>query len=184
MAINPYTVDMTDVLDEAWFRTVYQQAYPPVQEYLRRRLPAEQVASMLSVVLTRVWNNREQIPEELQHSPLPWIYGVARTVVGEFTLQVQQQHEDEIRRNNPTEWEAVTTEVAIASTELDSVTRALQVLAEPDREILTLAAWEGLSTNQIAPILNISPAQARVRLHRARGRLATLVEVFDGEEDV
>ena len=38
-------------------------------------------------------------------------------------------------------------------------------------EILTLNAWEGLEPAQIAVALAISPATARTRLHRARGRL-------------
>ncbi|MFY9191205.1 MAG: sigma-70 family RNA polymerase sigma factor [Lawsonella sp.] len=170
---------MSDVMDEAWFRDVYQQSYRPIASYLQRRLPKGSVNDMLSVVMTRTWENREQIPEHLQDKPLPWIYGVARTAVGEYEMLRQHQQEEEIRRNNPHAWEATTTEIAIAKEGVDPVKRALSVMTEPDRELLTLSAWEGFSTVQIAKILNISPTQVRVKLHRARGRLATLVEAFD-----
>lgn len=170
---------MSDVLDEAWFQTVYQQCYHPVLVYLRRRLPADHVNDVLSVVMTRTWEKREQIPEHLQHNPLPWIYGVARGAVTEFNVLRQQQREEEIRRNNPNAWETATTELALSAVGVDPVKRALRVMTEADRELLTLSAWEGFSTVEIAKILNTSPTQVKVRLHRARGRLATLVDAFD-----
>lgn len=171
---------MSDVLDEAWFRTVYQQSYCPVLVYLRRRLPLDHVQDVLSAVMTRVWKKREQIPEHLRDNPLPWIYGVAQKAVSEFNELRQQQREEEIRRNNPQGWETATTELAIAADGVEPVKRALRVMTEPDQELLTLSAWEGFSTVQIGKILNISPTQVRVKLHRARGRFATLVDAFDG----
>lgn len=51
-------------------------------------------------------------------------------------------------------------------------------LDEADRELLTLVAWEGLDRDQIAAMLGCSRATIRVRLHRARRRLARLL----GEE--
>ncbi len=52
-------------------------------------------------------------------------------------------------------------------------THALATLSIDDREVLMLAAWEGLSTMQLASVLNCSTSAARVRLHRARARLQT-----------
>ena len=48
----------------------------------------------------------------------------------------------------------------------------LNGLAELDRELITLTAWEQLSTADAARVVGISPTSARVRLHRARRRLA------------
>jgi RNA polymerase sigma-70 factor (ECF subfamily) len=50
--------------------------------------------------------------------------------------------------------------------------RALAGLSEADRELLMLSAWDDLGPSQIARVLGCSPAAARVRLHRARRRLA------------
>jgi RNA polymerase sigma-70 factor (ECF subfamily) len=55
---------------------------------------------------------------------------------------------------------------------------ALSRLDEADRELITLVAWEGLDRDQIARMLGCSRATIRVRLHRARRRLARLL----GEE--
>lgn len=49
---------------------------------------------------------------------------------------------------------------------------ALATLAERDREILTLTAWEGLTPKEVAAVVGIPANVVRVRLHRARARLA------------
>lgn len=54
----------------------------------------------------------------------------------------------------------------------DDVAAAFRSLADSDREILALAGWEGLDAGQIAVVLGCSRNAARIRLHRARRRLA------------
>ena len=49
---------------------------------------------------------------------------------------------------------------------------ALARLGPRDREALLLAAWEGLQGAELAAALGCSAAAAKVRLHRARRRLA------------
>lgn len=63
--------------------------------------------------------------------------------------------------------------------------RALRGLSEDDQELLRLVAWEELARDEIALVLGISRASVRVRLHRARKRLAEQLEALaatDGEE--
>ena len=47
---------------------------------------------------------------------------------------------------------------------------ALCTLSEPDRELLLLVAWEGLTSAEAAEVLGISKVATRSRLHRARHR--------------
>jgi 2-polyprenyl-6-methoxyphenol hydroxylase-like FAD-dependent oxidoreductase len=49
-------------------------------------------------------------------------------------------------------------------------------LPERDREVLALACWEGLTSEQIAEVEGCSAIAARTRLHRARKRLAATLE--------
>src|SRR5581483_11449139 len=49
-------------------------------------------------------------------------------------------------------------------------------LRERDREVLRLVAWEGLSLQDTATVLGCSPVACRVRYHRAKTRLAALLE--------
>lgn len=46
-------------------------------------------------------------------------------------------------------------------------------LGANDREVLALAAWEGLDAGEIAMVLGCSRNAARIRLHRARRRFAS-----------
>ena len=55
--------------------------------------------------------------------------------------------------------------------DLRSVLAALAKLGTKDREILLLAAWEGLSHAEIAVVLACSENASAIRLHRARQRL-------------
>jgi RNA polymerase sigma-70 factor (ECF subfamily) len=41
-----------------------------------------------------------------------------------------------------------------------------------DRELITLTTWEGLTPAEAACVVGITAGTARVRLHRARARLA------------
>ena len=43
-----------------------------------------------------------------------------------------------------------------------------------DREVVTLAAWQGFTTEQLATALDCTKALASLRLHRARKRFAKL----------
>ncbi|MHB8295718.1 MAG: RNA polymerase sigma factor [Acidimicrobiales bacterium] len=57
------------------------------------------------------------------------------------------------------------------------VVAALKSLPAVDRELVQLTAWEGLTPAQAAAVMEIPPGRARVRLHRARRRLAEVLQV-------
>ena len=56
--------------------------------------------------------------------------------------------------------------------ELQAALAALQTLPEIDRAAVLLRAEEGLSYEEVAAALRISPVAARVKVHRARLKLA------------
>jgi RNA polymerase sigma-70 factor (ECF subfamily) len=60
---------------------------------------------------------------------------------------------------------------------------ALARLAPDDAELLRLIGWEGLSPAQAAAVLGVTPALARVRLHRARARLRALLAAEEEDAD-
>jgi RNA polymerase sigma-70 factor (ECF subfamily) len=82
--------------------------------------------------------------------------------------------------------------VVVQRAEYDAVLQAASRLSVRDREVLNLAAWEGLPHREIAEILGCSIAAVDQRLHRAKQRLAkqyhatglqrTLRQVAGGEE--
>ncbi|MFN8122993.1 MAG: sigma-70 family RNA polymerase sigma factor [Thermoleophilia bacterium] len=61
--------------------------------------------------------------------------------------------------------------------ELDpELAAALRELSHTDRELLLLIAWEQLSVAEAARVVGVTAVAARVRLHRLRRRLASLLE--------
>jgi RNA polymerase sigma-70 factor (ECF subfamily) len=56
---------------------------------------------------------------------------------------------------------------------------AMGALPEADREVLLLVAWEQLTPTEAAAVVGIPAATARTRLHRARTRMRTSLEVHD-----
>ncbi|WP_206686422.1 RNA polymerase sigma factor [Kribbella qitaiheensis] len=57
--------------------------------------------------------------------------------------------------------------------------RAWRELSHQDRELLSLTAWEGLDTAQIAIVLGCSRNAVRIRLHRARARFERLLSTAE-----
>ncbi len=171
---------MTDALQEEWFRAAYQQSYQPVVTYLRRRIPLNDVEDVLSVVMTRVWQTRDTIPPHLLESPLPWFFGVAHNVVNEYFRSSARRsaHETLMDPSDVTDG-AGTADVAEGVAENSRVKAALAQLSDADRDVLLLAAWEGLTTVELASALQVTSAAARVRLHRARTRFAEALHTVE-----
>lgn len=63
-----------------------------------------------------------------------------------------------------------------------SFAEAFERLSETDRELLSLVAWEGLTAREAARVIGIAHAACRVRLHRARRRLACELGRDAGEQ--
>ena len=66
---------------------------------------------------------------------------------------------------------------------LKRVRLAIGDLPDPQRSVVTLRDVEGLSTSEVAHILNLSESNTRVLLHRARARIRTSLEDFERVED-
>lgn len=115
------------------------------------------------------------VPEPALPEPaLPWLLGVVRNVViGQFRAAARQQSIAAELRSwaSGTGAGAVAQDVAEQVCDRQTALRALASLTEPDRELLTLVAWHGLSPREAAQVVGCSPATYFVRLHRARRRL-------------
>jgi RNA polymerase sigma-70 factor, ECF subfamily len=59
------------------------------------------------------------------------------------------------------------------------VLEALAMLSERERELLILIAWEGLTPGEAAVAVGSSAVATRVRLHRARTRLAAALSTLE-----
>jgi RNA polymerase sigma-70 factor, ECF subfamily len=169
---------MKDVPGEERFRRLYEAAWRPVLAYALRRTPsADDAADILMETFTIAWAHLGEVPEG--DGAVLWLYATARGVIANAAKRQQRR----LRLSQRVAAEL--NETALAGAEAGPAhgdtlvaTDALGLLGDDDRELLMLAAWEGLGSRELACVLNCSPAAARVRLHRARARLrAALAQV-------
>jgi len=164
---------MTSERDEVWFDALYRRWHGSVLAYARRRVAEPD--DLVSEVFTAAWRHRARVPDP----PLPWLLRTASNLSmhaarGDRRRSRLHTKMSSVRLgqgSDPDHAEAVA-ERADAST---IVLVALETLSAADGELLRLLAWEQLSTAEIAFVLSCSEAAVRVRLHRARGRLARAV---------
>jgi RNA polymerase sigma factor (sigma-70 family) len=153
------------------FEQVYAEHRTALLGYvLRRTGSGEDAADIIAETFLTAWRRLDDIPGgEYERA---WLYGVARRVLG-------NHHRGERRR--ALLGERLRTELTAATRvrEPDSfepgrgdAVAAFGALHDADREVLALAGWEGLDAGQIAVVLGCSRNAARIRLHRARRRLA------------
>ncbi len=147
------------------FTVLYDELYPRVLAYAVSRAGRTLAEEVTSETFCVVWRRFHDLPDP----PLPWILGVARNVL-------RETHRADARRESLAaelrHWISSVPDIGEAVEERTSVLRALAPLSGTDRELLTLVAWHGLSTDEAAKVVGCSRATYFVRLHRARKRLA------------
>ncbi|GAA1264279.1 sigma-70 family RNA polymerase sigma factor [Sphaerisporangium rubeum] len=152
---------MTD--DAHRFTGIYDECRRRVWAYVVSKAGRQIADEVVSETFAIAWRRLDDVPEPA----LPWLLGTARNVLRD-TIRAEARREAvsaELRS-----W--TEGDVADQVTERLGVLTALAELHEDDREILILVAWQGLSPRDAAHVVGCSPATFRVRLHRARRRLA------------
>ncbi|MEX0825440.1 MAG: sigma-70 family RNA polymerase sigma factor [Acidimicrobiia bacterium] len=147
---------------EEEFRNLFSRHYGAVFAYAARRVGWDEAGDAAAEVFTIAWKKIRSVPDGSE--ALPWLYGVARRVVSNQrrSLQRRERLDAKVARlpERRVEHDPVDFDSALAS------------LDDDDREVLMLAAWEGLNPEEMGRVFGCSANAASVRLHRARGRLA------------
>ncbi|WP_165491788.1 RNA polymerase sigma factor [Egibacter rhizosphaerae] len=149
------------------FERAFDEHYDAVFTYACRRSDRETAADVAAETFTVAWRRLDNVRAGEER---PWLFSIAWRV-----LQQQRRARD---REPPAEVHDRADDRAEAGdrvVERDDARRALAQLNERDRELLMLVAWEGLDLAEAAAALGFSRATTRVRLHRARRRLAQLM---------
>ncbi|MGH3008741.1 MAG: RNA polymerase sigma factor [Gaiellaceae bacterium] len=157
---------MTVAAREERFELLYRDLYEPISGYaLRRARNPEDAAEVIAETFATLWRRLDSCPHEAEVRP--WLFGVARRVLA-------NQRRGERRRSALAD--RLTVEIdrsgpSVAAPSSDGrVAQAFAALSEPDREVLALLAWEGLTREELAVALGVTRPVARLRLHRARRR--------------
>ena len=121
---------------------------------------------LVSEAFVRVWTARERVA-------LPTVRGYLFATVRNLFLQ----HVNRQKRRAPLDEHAIDSrpdpeDVASGQSELRVVLAALNRLPEVDRAAVLMRADEGLSYEEIAVALGVTVTAAKVKVHRARLKLA------------
>ncbi|WP_432537796.1 RNA polymerase sigma factor [Kineococcus arenarius] len=159
------------------FEQLFHATRGDVLAYLTRRAETAEAADLLAEVYLVAWRRRADLPAGRERL---WLFGAARR------LLAQHHREQAVHQHRSLHEELAQQRPLLADDQIENemegsdgpsrtaavVRDALAGLVELDRELITLTAWEQLSTADAARVVGISATGARVRLHRARRRLA------------
>lgn len=177
--------------DERWFADIFDSHADAVHRYARRRLHGAPDSNadaddVTAEVFAITWRRRHDVHEPV----LAWLYGVARRVIAAQRrtvlplLAVDRSDDGEGQGSGYGENAGGKAGEHFADTAVlvtdDLVLReAWMTLSARDREVLLLAAWEGLGEAQIASVLDLSLGAASAALSRARRRLRQAIAAQD-----
>lgn len=150
------------------FEDLAAEVYEPVQRYVRRRVDADSVDDVVADTMMTLWRRLEDVPPNAR---LPWAYGVARRHVANHR-RTAGRHLKLVRR---VETEPRPTPAGEGPLDAELHT-ALGALADSDRELLHLWAWEQLEPAEIGVVMGLTANAASIRLHRAKKKLGEILE--------
>lgn len=155
------------------FRAIYESVRSRVLAYaLRRTSSPEDAADVVAETFMVAWRRLEDIPEG--EDAILWFYATARKVLANHYRRERRYSELLERLGSHLDG-------ALISEELVGADRAAALLVlhrldADDRELLMLVSWEGLGSAELSRLLGCSRMALRLRLYRARARLAAEME--------
>src|ERR1700722_9056353 len=157
------------------FEDIYREHFDRVAAYLLARADRDLAADALSKTFEVTWRRITDVPSE----PLPWLLGVARKVLADLRRS-ERRHDALVTRIASTITESAE-EAPCALVDREQALGALARLSDPQREVLLLIAWDGLSQREAATALGCSRGAVALRLHRARASLRKALLEVTGE---
>ena len=151
------------------FEAAYDAHLGAVIAYTRRRTDAGSSEDAVAEMFLTAWRRVADMPAE----PLPWLLAIARKTLANQARGARRRVslEHRLAAERPDFQDAPGLEG------LDEhLAAALWRIPSDDRELLCLLAWEQLTRPEAARALGCGPAALRLRLHRARRRLARELE--------
>jgi RNA polymerase sigma-70 factor, ECF subfamily len=155
------------------FEALYRAHVRSVLAYALTHTSREDAQDVVANTFLVAWRRLDAVPAD----PLPWLIGVARRVLADLRrAEVRRTSLNRRLAVNAASHPPLHDDVGVAMALRGAIGDALVQLRPQDREIVTLAAWQGFTTEQLATVLGCSKALASLRLHRARGRFARFFE--------
>ncbi len=160
------------------FRQLYDSNYTRLVAYALRRATEEDAADVVAETFLVAWRDLDRVPEGPEATP--WLFGIARRVLANQRRGAERRSRLAQRIGYELRTKPVTP--SSLSDDLVVIAEALAELSFEDQEVLGLSAWEGLGPAQLSIVLGCSVGAAKVRLSRARKRLAASLEHRDSAD--
>ncbi|WP_315093001.1 sigma-70 family RNA polymerase sigma factor [uncultured Cellulomonas sp.] len=160
------------------FQGLWSAHAPRVHAYAMRHVDPDTAQEVVSETFLVAWRRLAEVPGEA----LPWLIVVARNTIANANRSHYRQRvlHDELARLASVS-PAPAPGAELLAVERMTMLRGLAALSSVDREALLLVTWDGLTPAQAAAVHGVTVPTFQVRLHRARRRLAGLVDP-PGEE--
>jgi RNA polymerase sigma-70 factor (ECF subfamily) len=163
------------------FGEIFDRHFAAVFRFAERRIGREQASEVAAEAFVRAFAKRRSFRPEAVDS-LPWLLGIASNLI-------LHQRRRFVRYLAAVERASADTRTVDSEADLGSADRrldapaawarmraALLTLSDTDRELLLLVAWDELSYEEAAAVLDLPLGTVRSKLHRAKARLRELLE--------
>jgi RNA polymerase sigma factor (sigma-70 family) len=156
------------------FAPLFDRHAPHIHRYLARRVGAEAADDLVAETFLVAFGKRAGYDSRFRDAR-PWLYGIATNLVGQHRREEVRQFRlrqtagpDPVQQQD---WAERAVVDLTAQSVRSLLANALARLAQPDRDVLLLIAWEQLSYEEVARALGIPIGTVRSRLHRARTKV-------------
>jgi RNA polymerase sigma-70 factor, ECF subfamily len=148
------------------FEDLWRAHHDAVMAFVLRRTAREQAGDAVEETFLAAWRRLDEAPDE----PRLWLYGIARGVLANERRAGRRR--SALLRRLAGLRAVVDPDPADAAFGHGPAWNAFLRLAPVEREAIALVAWDGLEPREAAQVAGCSRTAFRVRLHRARRKLA------------
>lgn len=150
--------------------TLFKLHGDAIYGYVAQRAGIEAAGDLVSEVFLVAWRRLDSVRAGQER---PWLFGIARRLL--LPHHRQSRHwallQDRVEANS----DVVEVDLADRAVSRGEVLAALAALPESHRDALLLVYWYELSPSEAAQASGLTRAAFTVRLHRARRRLAQIL---------
>ena len=158
---------------DAAFRELFDVHEPAIRAYCLRRLPAWYADDAVADTFLIVWRKRGDAPKG--DGRRLWLYGIARNVVRNARRSAERSGRLTKRiAREPAAYQESPEVVVVRNADETELLAAIERLRSVEREILLLRTWEGLSSCEIASVMDLTPKAVDNRLNRVRKKLTRM----------
>jgi RNA polymerase sigma factor (sigma-70 family) len=155
------------------FTMLFRRHAPHIQRYVVRRLGPDAADDIVAETFLLAFRHRDRY-DAARADARPWLYGIATNLIGRHRRAEIRLYRALARTGADPVTEPFTDRVddrVSAGHASRQLAAALARLPAESRDTLLLAAWSGLSYEEIAVALGVPVGTVRSRLSRARGKL-------------